>query len=259
MAMKEKNNDKIIGYIYETFDYGKFGDIPTNRKINETNYAKLVNSMKEEALNQLVMVNEHFQIIDGQHMFKARKEMGLPILYRIEVGYSTSQMKRANLVSAVWKKEDFLHAFVEDKCEHYIEFEKIKNNCGLNINDLLKIISEVRKKGFKPTETSFEKGSLEITKEDKEKINKFLKELEDFSSFDYYKRSSFIKAFLSLHCFDGYDHSQMQSKLKTKGKLLEKKTSKAEYLELLANKIYSYGTTKNSIFYHPERDKLYIP
>lgn len=95
--------------IYMTYDYGMFKGIKGNRIINPTNYAKLLTSMKEEYLYEPILVNEKFEIIDGQHRFNVCKALGYPVLYHIKYGYGMAQVKRANLSGVNWGKAEFLH------------------------------------------------------------------------------------------------------------------------------------------------------
>jgi hypothetical protein len=249
---------KEFGKIYVTEDYKLFKKIPTNRKLNASNYVKIVRSMNEEQLVTPILVNENFEIIDGQHRYESCKELKLPVYFIIQEGYSTPQMKRANLVSANWKKDDFLNAHVNDGQESYITFSKLKRKSGLNTHDMLKIIAKVQNKTLTSIGHAFEEGSLEINASDEKKINELLVSLEDFNFFEEYKRTKFVSSFLELFFFDDYDHSQMKVKLAIRKEALEPQFTKQGYLKLLANKIYSFGTSKNNIYYDADRKKLYM-
>ena len=65
------DNITIFGNIMVTENYDMFKKIGGNRKINKANYAKIVKSMKEEQLIIPIVVNERYEIIDGQHRYTA--------------------------------------------------------------------------------------------------------------------------------------------------------------------------------------------
>lgn len=74
----------IYGNIMETKEYSMFKQIKGNRKINKANYAKIVNSMKEEQLVIPIVVNERYEIEEKdryieymENKIKYEKEIGI--------------------------------------------------------------------------------------------------------------------------------------------------------------------------------------
>jgi len=72
---------KSIAKIFYTTDYSKFNTLAGNRQVNIAHVKKLESSFDEEYLISPILVNEKFQIIDGQHRFEAAKNLKLPIYY----------------------------------------------------------------------------------------------------------------------------------------------------------------------------------
>lgn len=250
-------NVKDFGVIFKTKDYNMFSHINSNRKLNSVNYGKLLRSMKEEQLIIPICVNEKYEVIDGQHRLKVCEELNLPVYFYVLEGYTLSQMKRANLVSANWKKDDFLNAYVNEGQKDYIDFAEMKERYGLNTSDLIKIIAKIKCVAATTIGINFEEGGLRISEEDKGKITGFLVSLQDFSFFKEYKTSKFVSAFLELYFFQGYKHEQMQTRLKTRSEVISPQITKDEYIKLLTNKVYSFGTSKNNIYYDADRKKIY--
>lgn len=259
VSVKPKMKSKTTTFcsIDMTTDYSKFKHIGSNRKINALNYSKLLKSMKEEQLIIPICVNEKYEIIDGQHRFKVCKELGLPVYYYMLEGYTSEQMQRANLVSVNWDKDDFLHAFVNEDIESYVNFDDMKVRYGLSTPDLIKIIARIQGNTFVALGQSFEEGNLILSTSDMEQVNTFLNALEDFNSFKEYKRAKFISAFLEMYFFNGYNHKQMQNRLKTRAVVLTPQMTKDDYILILSNKIYSFGGIKNNIYYDVDRKKMY--
>lgn len=245
----------VIGNIYKTKDYSMFKWVSGNRKPNKKNYSKLVKSMKEEQLIIPICVNEKMQIIDGQHRYLSCKDLGLPVYYYIVNDYGINQVKRANIVSSNWRKEDYLHMFIEENNEIYKEFNSIIENYDITISSLLKIFAIIQEKNIVTMSYDFENGSLNLS--GKSFVIDFLMALEDFNFFKHYKSSMFLSAFIKLYFKDEYEHERMKSKLINYKHVLTKKNSMDEYLSVLCNKIYSYGGTKIPIYYSSESKKFH--
>lgn len=246
---------ETIGNIYKTFKYDVFKFVKGNRKPNKKNYSKLVKSMKEEQLILPICVNDKFEIIDGQHRFSACRDLGLPVYYYMVNNYGIEQVKRANIVSSNWRKEDYLHLFLEENDEDYVEFNSIIENYDITISNLLKVFALIQGKNVAAVSYEFENGTFVL--DGKHLVIEFLMALEDFNFFESYKTIQFISAFMKLYFKDEYDHNKMKSKLITHRHTLSKRNSMDEYLSILCNKIYSYGATKNPIFYTSEGKKFY--
>ena len=249
------DNITIFGNIMVTENYDMFKKIGGNRKINKSNYAKIVKSMKEEQLIIPIVVNEKYEIIDGQHRYTACKDLGKPVYFYMVRGYGLNQVKRANIASSNWKKENYLDMFVAENNEVYKEFEEIKERYDLNISNLLKIFAIVQEKQNARVGYEFENGTF--TLDGKMEVLRFLTALEDFNFFKFYKSNNFLIAFTRLYFKSEYDHDKMKTKLITHRNSLEKRSTSDEYLVLLCNRIYSFGVTKNPIYYSSESKKFH--
>ena len=72
--------DKTVGHIFETTDYDIFKRLEGNRADIERRAKKVIKSIK--AVGQIkapIIVNERFEIIDGQARAEAFRRLGLPI------------------------------------------------------------------------------------------------------------------------------------------------------------------------------------
>ena len=249
------DNITIFGNIMVTENYDMFKKIGGNRKLNKANYSKIVKSMKEEQLIIPIVVNEKYEIIDGQHRYTACKDLGKPVYFYMVRGYGLDQVKRANIASSNWKKENYLDMFVAENNEVYKEFEEIKERYDLNISNLLKIFAIVQEKQSARVGYEFENGTF--TLDGKMEVLRFLTALEDFNFFKFYKSNNFLIAFTRLYFKSEYDHDKMKTKLITHRNSLEKRSTSDEYLVLLCNRIYSFGVTKNPIYYSSESKKFH--
>ena len=248
-------NSTIINQVFQTLDYDIFKIITGNRPLNNRNYTKIINSMKQQQLLIPIIVNEKMEIIDGQHRFKACKELGLPVYYIIVNGYGLNEVERANTASAMWNKFNFLDMYIAKGEKNYIEFQSLLEKYKINISDLIKVFSMVQEKNIAVLGRNFEKGNF--TLEGQDTVLKFLNDLQDFSFFSDCKSSKFVTAFLKLFFHEKYNHKRMKTALKVNSSALIKKNSYSEYLTLLTNEIYSKGNVKEPIYYDANTDKFY--
>lgn len=100
--------DKQIASVYETYDYDKFHIMEKgNREIDH--YKKIATQMNEQFLFTVIIVNEKFEIIDGQNRFLASKELHKPIRYIIVEGYGVEQVRMYNMEARNWQKKTLLN------------------------------------------------------------------------------------------------------------------------------------------------------
>jgi len=237
--------------IHVSRDYDKFSFLGGNRKINKSNYKKLLKSMREEQLIIPIIVNENFEIIDGQHRFTAEKELQLPVYYIINNGYSIDQVKRANTVGLNWTKEDFLQTYIDEENQNYIEIYELRKETKLNINVILKIFGAFQRKAEYFVTDNFKAGTFTVG-DDLAGVRFFCQQLEMFSRFKDYKKNAFISAFLKLYLYEEYDEQVMEKQAKWITNFNPKGKTQEQILEDFCKQVYSYRLTRGQILYSKE-------
>lgn len=105
------NQDLVALNIYKTKDYSKFSiDDAYNRDVNENIVKKIKASIKDcgdKGHVFPIVVDDKFRIIDGQHRFKARKELGLSIYYIQDIELDSQSLGIINDAVGKWKSTDF--------------------------------------------------------------------------------------------------------------------------------------------------------
>ena len=141
MSMSFEGTSKVIGEVKETYEYDLFSFLDGNRPVNSSNYKKLKASMTEKLLMCPIIVNEKYEIIDGQHRYSASKELGLPIRYIVVEGYDLKDVKRYNVVSKNWKLTDFLNMHASEGKYSYVAFEYFLESNNIPISIAIKIFT----------------------------------------------------------------------------------------------------------------------
>lgn len=258
--------DKIFTSVYSTYDYNKFNMIKTNRAINQSNVKEIITSMEEEQLVIPIIVNEKFEIIDGQHRFSVCAEKQLPVYYIQMYGYAEKQILLANNFGGKdWDDMDYLNQFLQLEKEDYLEIKKILEKYKISITVYFKLISYINNDevGYKEIKKKFRMGEPILDYNDT--VAEILDDLEiidDLTEFDFMKTPNFIYAFAQLWLFPPFKIQYLQRGIKSNAHLLDTNHQNLvkHYLSSLV-KVYQRGLKNKGetmIYYSIENNKLYI-
>lgn len=107
-------DNTIVGYIYETKDYDLFKFIIGNREISKKllKMKKYMNTTDENEYGFCapLIVNEKYEIIDGQHRFELCKKNNQPIRYIIIENSDLETVKKCNAINNAWSQVDMLNS-----------------------------------------------------------------------------------------------------------------------------------------------------
>lgn len=247
--------NNLVTEIRETNNYSMFKNMLGNREIKDTNYKKLLRSMSEKQLLMPILVNEKFEIIDGQHRFTACKTLNLPVYYYVVPGYKIEDVKRANLVSCTWNLDDYLNLHFEMGKTEYSNFKEIIEKNKLKVTQLLEIVAGIENKEYSRVKMAFEDGIFAI--ESPLEIQRFLQDWQDFRELKEYNTSKFTRAFLKVYKHKKYNHKLMNKKIQTLSYKLKKQQSLNDYISLLVNDIYAFGTSNAPFKYDSNANRFY--
>lgn len=251
--------DEVIAKVYSTRDYDKFKNLMGNRQIRQSNVSQIQKSSKEEQLLIPIIVNEKMEICDGQHRAIAWRNLGQPIYYIICEGYNLSHVKRANQNSVNWVIYDFLKMYSDLGKPYYQEINNLMRENKIKTHAMIKLISKVTQRNQILVKHEILDGTLELTDDDMSRIKLFLEHLNDFVFYKHFREQTFINAFLDLYFYMNYEHHLMVSKFDKSSHFLSGKfKDKNDALNTLC-RMYSYGITKNRIFYDMNTKRLYMP
>lgn len=125
--------------IFQTQDYSKFSALtgqPADRA--EKNMNKLLNEIKETKGNYLpIIVNENFEIIDGNTRLAACKKLNLPVLYEIITSTnikSLQLMRHMNAAATPWTISNFIEFYsVGYKYKEFKTFKEFIDRNNVNV------------------------------------------------------------------------------------------------------------------------------
>ncbi len=221
--------------VYSSRDYSLFKTLEGNRSVNPLHLRRLRESMSKRSLVSPIIVNEKFEIIDGQHRFIVRRDLLLPILYIIVNGYGLNEVQILNSNSHNWSPDNYLEGYIKLGLKNYILFKNIKETYGLGHSSVLSIIYNGRPRN---SFEDFTQGKLEI-KDYKEAISMSEKIHMVAPYYTSYNTKSFVLAMVQCFNNPNYDHATFMTKVKYQSMALVKVANKEQAIVMIT-KIYNH-------------------
>lgn len=112
-------NIRTVGQIYQTDDYNLFKKLDGNRDAG--NVTAILKSIDEVGyVLSPILVNEDFEVIDGQHRLEALKIKKLPVVYMVQKGIGLRECQAMNTGQKNWQAMDFVRAYAQIGNDNYV-------------------------------------------------------------------------------------------------------------------------------------------
>ena len=233
---KQVQTNKEVNKVYRTNDHTRFKKINGNRAVNKLHLNRLIESINNDDLTHAVpiVVNEKFEIIDGQHRFDACLFLNKPIYYIIVEG-SLKEVQILNQNSKNWKSEDYILGYCDLNMPEYIWLNSFMKENKFSAEMAALICTKYRAGNVSLVIKS---GNLKISNKDESNItaNYFHKYRKLFDG-AYTRR--FVEAIIMAENIDGFSHDKLLQKLDYQSDKLKSCTTGRAYLAML-EEIYNY-------------------
>ena len=229
--------------IHFTKDYGMFKILTGNRDKNQNNYKKLKKSiMQKHIAESAIIVNEHMEIIDGQHRYWVLKDLGYEISYVVGEGLTKKDAQLLNIAGSNWSLYDFLKSYTDDGIKEYTKVTEFFKTYNFKIIETLAMLSN-KDHASEHVAVNFRKGDFVIVN-----LKLAEKNARDILSFkELYKgvrRRSFVFAMLICFKTKGFDVETFRSKLSYQSEKL-KEYARTQDCLLAIQSIYNYNTARS--------------
>lgn len=244
----------VVNQVNSTNDYLKFKTLKGNRNVNKLHVRRLKESFKEAYLLSPIIVNQNFEIIDGQHRFEAAKSMELPINFIICNNYDLKEVQLLNTNMKNWKKEDYLNAYCDLGYPAYLKFRDFMKMfpelgmaaCETILTNTLSgghtSIKSTELKDINPSGTIgiryFQEGDLFIPNYDKS-IENAEKIMMIKPYYDGFNTHLFVRAMIGIFKLPYYSHARLIDRLSANPTLLKVCANVTQY-KLLLEDIYNF-------------------
>jgi hypothetical protein len=231
--MKNPTTENVL-QVHTTTDYFLFKSIDGNRTLNPMHINKLKRSMKENYLFTVIIVNEKYEIIDGQHRFEAIKELKLPLNYIICKGYRLHEVHVLNQIAKKWNTDDYLAGYCDLGYEHYLLYARFKEKYQFGHNECIAILSGVNSYNVQ----DFYKGDFKVKNYEQAcKTADAIYMVQPY--YKRFKRRSFIFALLRLFKNPNFEFNELLKKLSIQPNALVDCSNIEQYVSLI-EEIYNY-------------------
>lgn len=236
---------KQINQVLSTSDYSLFKTLDGNRAVNKLHVKRLKQSFLNAYLLSPILVNNKYQIIDGQHRFEAAKELKLPVNYIVCKNYGLKEVQILNTNMKNWKKEDYLNGYCDLKYPEYLQFRKFMEKYpDFGIASAETLLTEFLGgrtesiEGIRTHQRYFEEGELKIPdfKKSCESANKILMIKPFYNGFN---RRAFVTAMAGIFRIQEYSHTKFLERLKSNPSMIKDCSNVGQY-KIMIEEIYNF-------------------
>jgi hypothetical protein len=111
--------------IHSTADLSVFKILDGNRTINLANVERLVKSIEENGFLQMpIIVNENYEVIDGQHRLMAARKLNSIIYYHKVNNYDLNTAIVLNRNQSNWSISDYIKSYCDLGFKDYITLQQ---------------------------------------------------------------------------------------------------------------------------------------
>lgn len=226
---------KSSNQVHTTTDYFLFKPIDGNRNKNSLHLSRLKKSLAENYLFTVIIINEKYEIIDGQHRFQVIKELNLPLNYVVCKGYGLNEVHILNQNSKNWKNADYLEGYCNLGYSEYIEFRKFIEKHQINLQIAMYLLSgqDTGQMSKKFNAGGFKIKNLQESENTMDKLHLF------GLYFPQYKMRWFVYAMVRLFKKPQFEFTEFLQKLKTQPTALQVCNDVDQYISLI-EEIYNY-------------------
>lgn len=222
-----------------TEEYDVFQRLAGNRAVSETHVKNLMKAMQENDLFTPILVNQDFEVVDGQHRLEARKRLGLPVPYYWTDGLGLAEVQKLNSTQKGWVNDDYVKAYIELGNQNYVQYEWFRRRYNLPHVPTVWLLGggDTHNIAQKFKGGKFRVMDLEGAKE-KAAMMAQLAPL-----FSHWKDAPFIKALLFCLNRSGFEFKTFLHRVTQNPTMLKPCTSIDGYM-LLIEEVYNYRSTK---------------
>ena len=248
----------VVNEVKRTNDYSIFKCLYGNRDVNKQHVHRLQKSFEKVYLRSPILVNEKYEIIDGQHRFEAAKQMELPINFIVCENYGLKEVQLLNANMKNWTKKDYLDSYSEQGYPEYLKFRDFMHQypdfslpvCqmllsnttrGGDLGKKSKTLKSETNKGGDYTSRTFINGDFKIS--DYNTAILLAEKLLSIKPFYRgYNRGGFVKSMITIFKHKHYTHSRFLNKLSINPTGLKDCANVNQY-KILIEDIYNYRSS----------------
>ena len=153
--------------IQSTRDYDKFSLLRGNRLVIPGHVARLTTSILQKNMlaQNPIIVNEKFDVIDGQHRLEVARNNDLEIFYIVIPGAMLEEIITLNSNNRVWNSMDYVNSYASQGDKDFLWLKEYVEENGISISQALLFLFS--NEGTGPR-MALRKGRLELSERQKQ-------------------------------------------------------------------------------------------
>lgn len=177
--------DKIINEVHLTDEYEKFKKLNGNRIVDPLRMAKIRESIRNIGfVNGPIIVNEFFEVVDGQGRLEVCQTDRIPVPYIIIEGIGINECISMNINQSNWQTVDYIQAYADLGRPDYVRFQeylKANYNRQSGLRPSLTTLHWVAfHTALRNNDKKIKEGTLSFSSDDCAKANEMLAFFDEF-------------------------------------------------------------------------------
>lgn len=204
--------DKSKNKICVTRNYSKFKRLDGNRGVNLARVQKIMKSIKSVGyISQPIIVNDRFEIIDGQGRLEALKRLGMPVEYIVESGKGIDECVYMNATSTNWSLRDYIDSYAERGNESYVRLHDLMDSYNVNLSVICTALFNTLKFHIDTIKSGTLNISMDLANSASIRLSEMLSILSYLNSPDNKSKTFLQQALLIVLSFDEVDHVRFKN------------------------------------------------
>lgn len=197
--------------IQKTENLSIFKMLPHNRPVVQSHVIRLAGSMADRPHlrpARPVLVNDNYQVIDGQHRLKASELNGQAVYFMVVPGLTISDARLLNALQRTWSLLDYAYSYASSKVPAYVQFVKTYEARELPPSVIMEFMTANNHR-----QHQFRIGEMEAV--DQKVLDAKLDNLEEVLAQFPKAATPYLvsNAYSNIQKTEGYDHKRMLQKL----------------------------------------------
>ena len=177
-------DDRQVNVVMRTTEYEKFKHLIGNRAF-EGRPEKIIKSIKQNGyIMNPIVVNEKYEVIDGQARLEAEKRLQIPVDYIVVKGLKIEDCVALNAQSTPWTTKNYVDSFVSLGNVNYIRLDRLVKCHEPGVTTIINITKGLYGSARKNKEcgiSAIKDGSLILSQEECDRANGKLSYIDKFA------------------------------------------------------------------------------
>lgn len=208
--------------IKSTKNYKQFKKLIGNRKVDEKRVDKIIKSIQRVGyITSPIIVNEKYEVIDGQGRLEALSKLHMPVEYIVEDGIGIEECISMNVYQTNWTLLDYIVSYASRENQNYIRLLKLHHDYPeFSVHSLATALYGVGKL----TPNVVNRGELiltekryEIAKERLEYAKSFIPYMNNFTQ----RKDCLLQCIMFTSMIENVDKERLLQRFKEDGRLMK--------------------------------------